>query len=301
MTNHELLAGFLERSLSEDALLEFEARQAASPEFAAEVREMLTVENILATATPQIQYPVELFASVESAIAAKVAAASTPGLLSTLAQNAWTWIAGGTAAVVIGGGAVYMTSNSAENEPSSAHVQRIETVSPAPKSVEGSSAASPQTIQPAESNETRAAQNSAQSTATQTIRSQSGTDNVNVVGTTNSPDAALSQTLAEYERCTAANDHVRCAQIALVIGKTYRQGGQFSSARTYFESAIAHARTLRLSEYEMSAWGELGVLAKAEGNLNAAADAFRTAVEIGVAAKRNTDRWNAELQAIESH
>ena len=35
MTKDELLAGFLDRSLSEDQMLEFQARRSADPEFAA--------------------------------------------------------------------------------------------------------------------------------------------------------------------------------------------------------------------------------------------------------------------------
>ena len=118
MTNHELLAGFLDRSLSEDQLLEFEARQLADPAFAHEVKEMLTVERLLQQEPPRVDYPVGFLATIESNIAAKVAVgAAGGGLLGFLAHNAWTWIVGGTAAAAISGGALYFATRDSEPSP----------------------------------------------------------------------------------------------------------------------------------------------------------------------------------------
>ena len=50
MTNEELLAGFLDRSLSEDQLVDLETRRAADPTFDRDVREMVAVEDVLLAA-----------------------------------------------------------------------------------------------------------------------------------------------------------------------------------------------------------------------------------------------------------
>ena len=116
MTNQELLAGFLDRSLSEDQLLEFEQRQLESPEFAQEVREMLTVENLLTDSAPKVRLPLEFLAMVESSVAAQIiAGAATGGILGTLAKFGWGWIVGGTTAAVVGGTALYVAATRTDN------------------------------------------------------------------------------------------------------------------------------------------------------------------------------------------
>ena len=90
MTNEELMAGFLDRSLSEDELLELERRQEASPELARELRELVTVEGLLLTAAPIAMAPTDFLHSVENTVAAKVAAGSSmssAGIFSTMSVS----------------------------------------------------------------------------------------------------------------------------------------------------------------------------------------------------------------------
>jgi hypothetical protein len=294
MTNQELLAGFLDRSLSEDELLEFEARQNASPEFAAEVREMLTVEDLLTTATPRVRYPVEFLSSVEGSVAAKVAAAATAtGIIAGLAKNAWMWLAGGSAAVVIGGGALYLAStNASEERPTTAAPTRtVVQPAPAPSATE-----MPSTPQAQRSVTPGAQRILARTSATAPASVPSSDIDLNAQKT--DPSSVSKGLMAEYERCAQANDPVRCAQVALTLGRQLRKESNVAEARTYLDLALSHARTMKLGEYEMNAHGELGLLALAEGDNARAAAAFKRAVEVGQAHQKETSRWTRELEAI---
>ncbi|MBP7094443.1 MAG: hypothetical protein KBB72_10390 [Candidatus Kapabacteria bacterium] len=293
MTNQELLAGFLDRSLSEDGLLEFEARKTASPEFASEVREMLTVEELLTTAAPRVHYPVEFLASVESAIATKVAAGATAsGFFTSLAQNAWTWIAGGTAAVVIGGGAIYLASTPSP-EPTT-HAKATISAAPSPGNAQTVATPAPApTVEHAPVGTRSNARPQPTMISTETTPSS-----VELNANTSEPDPVTKQIIAEYEKCKGSNDQVRCAQLALQIGIKLRKDDHGTEARQYLEAAIGHARQLKLAEFEMDANGELGLLASTEGDEQRAAAAFRRAIEIGDAQKKNTSRWSSALEDL---
>lgn len=280
MTNQELLAGFLDRSLSEDQLLEFEQRQLESPEFAQEVREMLTVENLLADSAPKVRLPLEFLAKVESSVAAQViAGAATGGVLGTLAKFGWGWIAGGTTAAVVGGTALYVAATSTDD------------VQPDPRPSRTVSA--PKTITPPDIPQPEAAAPAAP--APTAIREVSKVD-VSVKATpTNS---ALDQLRADYESCSATNDRVRCAQIALQIGRTLRQTQRSSEAETYLTSAVNNARTARLAQFEVDALGELGLLMAERGEVQQAVVYLQKAIDRGQGARIVTTRWSTALENL---
>lgn len=287
MTNHELLAGFLDRALSEDQLLEFEARQLADPAFAQEVHEMLAVERLLQQEPPRVDYPVGFLTSIESNIAAKIAVgAAGGGLLGFLAHNAWTWIVGGTAAAVISGGALYFATRDSEPELQSPAQERIQSA-PANPSVEQPEAEQvPTVVMPT-------------ATAPHSITVPSADRPITIDAKTTAPDPVLKQLIAEYEQCNSTNDHVRCAQYSLLLGRRFRSDGNTSEARQYLESAIRHAQTVRLVDYEMDAHGELGLLAKSRGDVDGAARSFERAIDIGHTHKRNVVRWTQELESLQ--
>ncbi len=280
MTNQELLAGFLDRSLSEDQLLEFEQRQLESPEFAQEVREMLTVENLLADSAPKVRLPLEFLAKVESSVAAQViAGAATGGVLGTLVKFGWGWIAGGTTAAVVGGTALYVAATSTDD------------VQPDPRPSRTVSA--PKTITPPDIPQPEAAAPAAP--APTAIREVSKVD-VSVKATpTNS---ALDQLRADYESCSATNDRVRCAQIALQIGRTLRQTQRSSEAETYLTSAVNNARTARLAQFEVDALGELGLLMAERGEVQQAVVYLQKAIDRGQGARIVTTRWSTALENL---
>ena len=292
MTNQELLASFLDRSLSEEDLLEFEELKNASPEFASEVREMLAVEELLTVSAPRVQYPIAFLATVESSVAAKVAAGATAaGLFTWLAHSVWTWVAGGTAAVVIGGGAIYLASNkdAAPLAPTKATIKAAPSTSATP-SVEPNTPAIP-ALGPTRQQPVK---NVAKPNAN-TSHSSGSEINAKITEAT----AVIVSLKADYEKCLESNDKVRCAQLALSLGSQLRKEEKNAEARKYLQAAVDHARTLKLAAFEMDAHGELGMLAKSEGDEQRAATSFRRAVEIGQNNNKNSSRWNSELEILE--
>lgn len=287
MTNHELLAGFLDRSLSEDHLLEFEARQAADPAFAQEVKEMLNVERLLQQDPPRVAYPVGFLSTIESNIAAKIAVgAASGGLLGFLAHSVWTWVVGGTAAVAISGGAIYLATQQDEPAPAPPIEQRMQSAPPQPAAEQAVPAQStPAVVAP---------------TTSPVASPTAATDRaITIDAKTTAPDPVLKQLIAEYDQCNTTSDHVRCAQYALLLGRRFRADGNTVEARSYLESAVRHAQAVRLTDYEMDAHGELGLLAKSRGDIDAAVRSFEQAINIGRAQKRNVSRWSQELESIQ--
>lgn len=280
MTNQELLAGFLDRSLSEDQLLEFEQRQLESPEFAQEVREMLTVENLLTDSAPKVRLPLEFLAMVESSVAAQIiAGAATGGILGTLAKFGWGWIVGGTTAAVVGGTALYVAATRTDN------------VQPDPRPARTTSA--PKTLAPPDVPQAEAVAPAA--AVPVTIREVSKVD-VSIKATpTNS---ALDQLRADYETCSTTNDRVRCAQIALQIGRKLRQTQRSSEAETYLTSAVNHARAARLTQFEVDALGELGLVMAERGDVQQAAVYLQKAIDRGQSARIVTTTWSTALENL---
>jgi Tfp pilus assembly protein PilF len=116
---------------------------------------------------------------------------------------------------------------------------------------------------------------------------------------TTAPDPVVKQLVAEYDLCNASNDHVRCAQYALLLGRRFRSDGNTNDARQYLESAVRHAQTVRLVDYEMDAHGELGLLAKSRADVESASRSFERAIEIGRIHKRSIVRWTQELESLQ--
>lgn len=276
MTNQELLSGFLDRSLSEDQLLEFEKRQLESPEFAQEVREMLTVENLLTESTPRVRYPIEFLASVESSVAAKVVAgAAAAGVLGALTKGVWAWIASG-AAVAVTGGAIYYAT------------QQVQTpeAAPAPvlKKSESTTAVTPAPEAPKEA-----------APAPVAIKEVTSVD---VDAKTTTTNSVMEQLRADYESCAVGKDPIRCSQLALQLGRKYRQVGQGADAVKYLQAAVDNARTARLAQFETDALGELGLLAKSRSNYADARGFFQRAVDRATSAKLSPAKWQAELEQL---
>lgn len=290
MTNQELLSGFLDRSLNEDQLLEFEARQSASPEFTSEVREMLAIEELLTTSAPRVSYPVGFLATVESSIALKiVAGVAATGFVAGIAHSVWGWIAGGTAAVVIGGGTLYLATN--HDQPAT---ESTKTSTPAI----GSTAP---THTPAYTPTRQPVSIAVASTRRQTVGSTArlrDSDPLVLKAKTNDPMSVTKQLMVDYEQCKGSNNHVRCAQLALNIGRQLRKEDQGTEARQYFEAAIQHARAMKLIDFEIDATGELGLLAVSEGDEQRATVAFTRAVDLGEGHQKNVDVWSSELNKL---
>jgi hypothetical protein len=276
MTNQELLSGFLDRSLNEDQLLEFEKRQLESPEFAQEVREMLTVENLLTESTPRVRFPIEFLASVESSVAAKlVAGAAAAGILGTLTKSVWAWVASGAAVAVTGGAIYYVTQQMPASEPAPAvSVKKNESMQVSAPAVAPVVERAPTPV---------------------TIKEVTSVD---VDAKTTTTNSVMDQLRADYESCAVGKDPVRCSQLALQLGRKYRQVGQGADALKYLQAAVDNARTARLAQFETDALGELGLLAKSRSNYSEARGFFQRAIDRATSAKLSPSKWQSELEQL---
>lgn len=265
MTNEELLAGFLDRSLSEDQLVDLEARRAADPTFDQDVREMVAVEDVLLTAAPVTVVPTDFLARVEDTMAAKVAAGSSvsTGVYAVL-KTAGVAIA--TVGTAIG---IYVASQRTEHvatQPSQpiSNAPAVTTAPPSTSSVE-----STQTTRVSESRSTPIA------SRVDEQPSADGSANAYASASTSLVDRLL----AQYASCKQQNDNMRCTQLALNIGSQYRKQGEYQMATTYFNEALASARSLRVVQYEVEALGNIGLLNLDRGNTTVAATYLRSAIE----------------------
>ena len=262
MTNDELLSGFLDRSLSEDSLLEFEARQQASPAFAREVQEMLAVETALATVTPIAAIPTGFLQRVEDAVAGKVAtgASASTGILGGLSTT-WTWV--GTAALVALGTAatVYLTSPSHDESHDSVALPSVARPSVALPSVARSetSVARPSVARPSVARPSVARPSVALPSF---LHSDSREAQLDI----NNQSSVIASLRKDLDRCMAQNNRMECALIARTLGAKLRTGGSFDESRVYLQQSLDIARSMHLVQYEVGALGELGLLARDRGN-----------------------------------
>lgn len=311
MTNDELLAGFLDRSLSEDGLLEFEARQTASPEFAQTVREMLAVESVLRTATPVIAIPTPFLREVENTVAERViSATSSKGILSGL-SSIWTWI-GAAALVAVGIGTYSLyrgpaTSSQPMADPAGRKQQvivatKIEdepAVLPAPATTP---ARNEQVTAIVKQNDDRSEMKSAtpvpepiavnKPPITTTASPVSlGVDN---------PASTLFNLKKDYNAAISTDNDVQGAQIALEIGRHLSSKMKdYDESERYLRLALIHARSVRVPQYEVDALGELGLLAKERGNMAEAAGLLKQAVSAGNASGIGTRKYSAALESLD--
>lgn len=298
MTNDELLAGYLDRSLSEDQLIELEARRNAEPAFAQEANEMLTVEKLLVLATPVVTPPVDFLSSVESTMAAKVAAGSSAGgFFSGLASSAWTWIAG--ACVVVVGGYYVATLESLRSESAQPATTPTIISTPSLTTPESSAPADEITKPQIKSNSTSPTPTPVSNPTKSVSTPDPKTAPTSVDMTTKNSDRALEALVKDLQACRASGDHVRCSQIALNVGRAYRMRGSINDAEENFTLALSEAQIARLVQFEIEANGELGVTAQQQGRHSDAKERFSQAVALGQRNGIPTEKWAKALREIE--
>jgi hypothetical protein len=296
MTNDELLSGFLDRSLSEDQLLEFEARRASDPSFAAEVNDMVTVENLLADSSPTIETPVGFLSTVEASVVAKIAAgaAGTVGL-AHLFSNAWAWVIG-TGAVVVGAGGVYLATNNqnpANTTPVKVRQGGSQQVSPVPPQQQVTSpTAEPTQPAPAQPQPPATTSNS---TAPAPIRNNSSsTADLNA----QSPESVLDNLTRQLETCQAQGNSVKCAQLAIQLGREYRKRGHETNATRYLELGLAEARKARTVQQQVQALSELARVARDVNNGTLARQRYQEAIKLASSAGLPTSDLESELNSL---
>lgn len=285
MTNDELLSGFLDRSLNEDQMLEFQARREAQPEFDQQVQAMLRVEQALPTASPSISTPVGFFETVEATALHHISqqigtttlaggSASSSSILSRMATSAWTYLAI-VGISTVGAGIAYLSNAdthtaSAMNTiaaPSVGSVQPVVLRLTVPR--EQPSAFTKLHVL-SNSHNPQAQWTTAADVPKFSHRSARGTQRVDVQ--MESADPALESLLHDFDKSSTDVNVVRRAQLGLAIGRTYRERGQLPLAERYLGKSLVDARKSRIVEYEVEALTELALNALATGRRTDAAE-----------------------------
>lgn len=297
MTNDELLAGFLDSSLSPEQLKEFEARKAADPSFADEVDNMTTVEELLAKAESNATAPVGFLSSVEASVLAKIAivSAGAAGIGYTL-SNLWMWIVGASVAVV-GGGAVYMVMNSTPEKPADSNPAQHPTINVHSEPTQIQSPLAEPTTQ----EKTTTVSNS--QTQQNRIHPQPEQEHVqqadqSATAEANSPSSTLMSLENDYARCTEGGRSIQCAQIALQIGQVYQQKGNTAKAVEFFNAAYDHAKKSRIVQYQVKALGALGLVAADVNNNSEARRYLNDAIELAKANGIDADLYIEALRKV---
>lgn len=295
MTNDDtLLAGFLDRSLSEEQLLELEARKAASPEFAQQFSNMLAVESMLASAAPKSHIPANFLHAVENTVAATVvaggSAAGAWGFMNGL-SSAWVWL-GGSALVLVTAGTLYysnLPSSTPAPEPAAQTpaVQSVPSPTPVAQPVQSNPTVS--TTEPSVSHSTSQPQAPTQPDASgdrlDNLKSQDGPD-------------VFADLVVEYKQAVASGDIIAAATKARVLARGYAERKNFSSSDDYFTKAVEHARKAKLVEIEISALGEHGKTFLTRGNQSQARLLFEQAIERGSQTGMSVSVWTEALKDL---
>lgn len=299
MTNDELLAGFLDRSLNEDQLLEFESRKTADTEFAQQADAMIRVERVIPMAAPVVVIPTDFLHAVEADVATKVSGAASSSFLSGVAGNAWTWVTAASA-VAITAGTVYVATRTTEP------VRSV----PTPKAVVAERQAAPAAAVPVRHEPARTTPAPSQPVAlpiavaqrpiaTELAPVPSLTPSRSVDLLTSNTDPAMESLLADLQACRGSGDYVRCAQMGLAIGRTYREDGKPSLAEQYLGQALIDARRARTVQYEVDALGEMALNAMATGRQSDGKEYLLKAVSIGKGAGIDVSDWKRLLDTPE--
>ena len=268
MTNDELLAGFLDRSLSEDELLELETRRAADPVFNNDVRQMLTVEGVLKTSAPAVVIPTDFLARVEDTVAAKVSSAAAPAAAGVAAS--FKIVGAALVAVTATVGIYLATQQRSEPAPATAPSTKSNTAAPATPEQTA--------VAPAVAKQSNA-QPKAIAAAPSLDEQPSSPGSANAYASASTP--MIERLLRQYDGCKSNNESVRCAQLALNIAGQYRKLGEYTPATVYSTDALTFARTLHVVQYEVEALGMLGRINIDRGNLPAARNYLRSAIDAG--------------------
>lgn len=299
MTNDELLAGFLDRSLSEDQLLEFEARREANPDFAQQAEAMIRVEKVIPMAAPVFAVPTDFLQAVEADVATKVSAGASGGFFSGAAGSAWSWIAGAGAVAITAGGVYLATQGTSTTpEPVAVVAPTQERIVPAEKQtlpVVSAPVHEAPIIQAAPARRTSIERSPSSAPVTRPSTTLTPPKAVDVQ--TESHDGALASLLDDLDASRSTENPVRSAQMGLAVGRTYRERGDARRAEQYLGLALADARAARTVQYEIEILGEMALNAMDAGRTYDAQEYLLKAVSVGEQAGLDVSKWKGLLDS----
>lgn len=290
MTHEELLAGYLENSLSAQQLLELQAVLAADPVLAAEIARLQKLESILAEAQVCPPAPAEVIAEAETSVINKMNFA--PGSRPFVQRGLGSWILWGAAVIVLvllGVGLALVTGND--------NVQPVGTDDVLPRQDHAETKVLPDNAEaplPANQIHTQKEQRPDQVKIREHVNAvrpdndqvQSQVTNHNndterSLGLdANQPTSALSQLISEYQRCLQQGQEIRCAQLALAIGRQYRKNGDVANALHYLETALSQAESAKTVQQQIQILTELALTNIGAGNTKSAQTFLSKAISL---------------------
>ncbi|HYF03280.1 MAG TPA: tetratricopeptide repeat protein [Patescibacteria group bacterium] len=305
MTNEELLAKYLEDSLSRGERAEFDRLVSSSPEFARDVQELSKIEGLLKSNPGLSAVPAsdDFLASVENLVTDKIHhdkhhSSSTATTFSKILSGMWIV----PILMLIGIGAFFLLRNTDTQVP------QQPPVADQPVIPQQQPMIPQQQPQPEIQSETSIPEPSANQSSIPQIQSEPQQpaqvrtpDQVEAtVSSTQSNDRALYDKTLE-KLGTAREKGNRATEAALLkqMGILALRLGNIQEAKMYQRDAIALARSLKLVELEGEAMGEIGLVYKKEGDLGSALDGFKKAIDILKGAGKNPERWEKELKEIQ--
>jgi tetratricopeptide (TPR) repeat protein len=303
MTNEELLAKYLENSLTDTESAEFQKLLNSSPEFARDVRELSKIEGFLTAGAITAAVPEDFLAGVENHVAEKIHHDKYHGPAS---GNAFNKILSGFWIVpllfLLGVGGYFLLRNSdekvqpqQENPAVVLQEQSAQTpeIQPQPETpVAHSELPQPKAENPAITQNDEITQQ--QPVANPDKMTASATKEKN-----NAQTAAFEKTQENLLKARAAGQKAQEAALLKQLGILSAKNGNTHEAKTYFNDGINLARTLRLTELEAESLGELGMVFKNEGDKGAAVDNFKKAIELLKRVNQPTERWEKELKSVQ--
>lgn len=295
MTHEELLAGYLDNSLTESEKAEFEGLLKTSPEFARDAQELLKIEEFLKEGTAITSpIPEDFLAGVENRVAGRIHHeryhAEGPNVFNKILSALWI-----VPIILILGTGAYFLLRSPEKQPAKeqevvlkdngnstvrAPEQQVQPEAPASVRQPGSA---PEQQMPVESEPQG------------TIRTPAEMQ-VNVERQkSDSEEKALENTRQKLSQARAEGKKATEAALLKQMGMLAFKTGNISEAKNYLHEAIALSHSLRLTQLEAETSGELGIVLKREGNLTDAKEYFTKAIELLKASGQNAERWEKEI------
>ena len=300
MTNDELLAGFLDRSLSEDQLLEFEARREADADFAQQADAMIRVEKVIPMAAPVIAVPVDFLQAVEADVATKVASGASGGFFSGMAGSTWSWIAGAGAVAITAGGVYVATQNSEPTpEPVAVVAPTQERIVAAPKPelpVVSAPVHEAPAVSAAPAQRVTIERRTSSAPVERPVADLKPTPAVDVQ-TESAEDGALGSLLNDLDASRSIDNPIRSAQMGLAVGRTYRERGDARRAEQYLGMALVDAREAKIVQYEIDILGEMALNAMDAGRTYDAQEYLVKAVSVGEQAGLDVSKWKGLLDS----
>jgi hypothetical protein len=303
MTNEELLAKYLENSLSETESAEFQKLINTSPEFARDVRELSKIEAFLSTGTISAAIPEDFLASVEHHVTEKIHHDKyhAPG-----SGNAFNKILSGFWIIpmifLLGVGGYYLLRNTDEkiqqNQETPAPVLKEEiSQTPEVQSIPEQPSAQKETSQSTRENPS-IVQNE-EAVSQQPTRNPDELQLKAENAQSNSDKIAFEKTREKLNSARAEGKKATEAALLKQMGMIAAKMSNITEARAYLNDAMNLARSLHLTELEAESTGELGLIFKKEGNTEMATGHFKKAIELLKASGQSTERWEKEIRSAQ--